>query len=72
MVASLMGPAGMVAVAQVSANHTVTGSRIVCLLFDGAVLGAQASHGLPTATPLADDCLTRSSRDMYAIERKSV
>ena len=72
MVASLMGPAGLVAVAQVSAINTVTTSKIVCLLFDGDVLGEQASHGLPTATPLADDRLTRSSSNVYAIERKSV
>lgn len=72
MVAALMGPAGLVAVAQVVANHTVTTSKIVCLLFDGDVLGEQASLGLATAKPLLDNRLTCSSSGSYAIERKSL
>lgn len=71
MVASRMGRSGPVAMAEVVANHSVTTSQIVCLLFDGAVLGEQASHGLTTTKPLANNRLTRSTSDVCTIERKS-
>lgn len=72
MVASRMGRSGPVAMAEVVANHPVTTLQIVCLLFDGDVLGEQASHGLGTAKQQAYNRLTRSTRDVCAIERKSV
>lgn len=72
MVASRMGRSGPVAMAEVVANHPVTTLQIVCLLFDGDVLGEQASHGFATTKPLAHSRLTRSTRDVCTIERKSV